>query len=173
MTPCPPSVNPNATDYHTPSQPDDQQSQGPPAVRKPFTYWNSPSRAVEPLYAASPSPATDMGTEDFVMLRRKRGVLTGDEESDIIEHRPIEDNDTANLKHDKPNPWTKSKKGANKPPQRASTLKKDGEKGNGKPNKWVRFLDVGISCPSDESEDELAFCKPSWTSKAGKRPSKQ
>lgn len=107
------------------------------------------------------------------MLRRKRGVLTGDEESDIIEHRPIEDNNTADLKHAKPNPWTKSKKAANKPPQRASTLKKVGEKGKGKPNKWVRFLDVGISCPSDESEDELAFCKPSWTNKVGKRPSKQ
>jgi len=30
--------------------------------------------------------------------------------------------------------------------------------------KWVRFLDVAITCPSDES-DELSICKPSCMKK--------
>jgi hypothetical protein len=38
-----------------------------------------------------------------------------------------------------------------------------GQRG-GKGGKWVRFLDVGITCPSDES-DELSICKPSWAKK--------
>lgn len=31
----------------------------------------------------------------------------------------------------------------------------------GKGNRWVRFLDVALTVPSDESDDELDFCKPS------------
>jgi hypothetical protein len=172
MTPCPPSTTRTSADYITPSQPEDQQTQGPPAVRKPFNFWNSRSEAVEPDYVASPSPTTDMRTEDFVMLRRKRGVLTESEESDIIEHRRIEDKTEANPKSSQPNPWTKPKKGAKKPAEETAT-KKDTEKGKVKVNKWVRFLDVGISCPSDESDDELAFCKPSGTNKMGKQQSEE
>jgi len=161
MIPCPPSSNPITTEYITPSQPEDQQSQGPPGVRKTFGYWNSPSGAGEPIYAASPSPATDIRTEDFVMLRRKHDVFQGDEELDIIEHRPTQDKDTAHQKPDKPNPWTKSKKLVNKLAEGTLMFKKgEGKQYKGKPNKWVRFLDVGISCPSDGSDDELAFCKP-------------
>ena len=113
-----------------------------------------------------------MRTDDFVMLRRKRGLLTGDEESDVIEHRPIEDKTIASQK---PNSWTKSKREAMKVADksaRKNVAVKAGKR-NGKPHNWVRFLDMGISCPSDESDDELAFCKPSWTTKTGKSKSEQ
>src|SRR5271170_1222260 len=142
MTPCPPSANPISADYITPSQPEDQQTQGPPALRKPFNFWNNHSGAVEAHYVASPSPATDMRTEDFLVLRRKRSVLTESEKSDIIEHRPIEDKTKANPKPSQPNPWTKPKRAAMKPAERNAS-KKDTEKGKAKVNKWVRFLDVG------------------------------
>jgi hypothetical protein len=37
-----------------------------------------------------------------------------------------------------------------------------GERGTrrGTGNRWVRFLDVALTVPSDESDDELDFCKP-------------
>jgi len=127
---------------------------------------------MKPNYAASPSPVTDMRTEDFVILRRKRGVLTETGGSDIIEHRSIEDKSTVNPKLSRPNPWTMPKKPVRKSAEGNAT-KKDMDKGKAKGNKWVRFLDVGISCPSDESDDELAFCKPSWTNKTGKQQSQE
>jgi hypothetical protein len=137
----------------TPSQPEINQE--PPAVRKPFNFWNSPSRTVEPFYIASPSPPTDMRTEDFVMLRRKRGNFMDDEDADILEHLdpPVtkgkaKSKETAASKKD--------------PPEIRESAKNKGKK-------WVRFLDVGISCLSDESDDELAFCKPSWTKRLGNK----
>lgn len=39
-----------------------------------------------------------------------------------------------------------------------------GTQRGGRGGKWVRFLDVGITCPSDES-DELSICKPPWAKK--------
>jgi hypothetical protein len=41
-----------------------------------------------------------------------------------------------------------------------------GTQRGGRRGKWVRFLDVGITCPSDES-DELSICKPPWAKKKG------
>jgi hypothetical protein len=42
-----------------------------------------------------------------------------------------------------------------------SKVKEEGSTSQG--NKWVKFMDFALTCPSDESDDELAFCKPSWT----------
>jgi hypothetical protein len=140
--------------YVTPSQAEIPAA--PPAVRKPFIFWNSQSRAVEqPIYIASPSPATDMRTEDFVMLRRTRGIFTEDEEdTDILEHR-LET--THEIKDEK--------KGTNKKRVKKKTIVVEKGSAKNKGEKWVRFLDVGISCASDESDDQLAFCKPLWTKK--------
>ena len=77
------------------------------------------------------------------MLRRKRGALI--EETDILEHRPESSESVTQKEVGKIMESAKNKKGG----------------------KWVRFLDVAISCPSDESDDELAFCKPLWTKKTG------
>jgi hypothetical protein len=43
----------------------------------------------------------------------------------------------------------------------------EGERGTrrGTGNRWVRFLDVALTVPSDESDDELDFCKPNKTAK--------
>ena len=161
MTPSQPSRELLEVDYITPSRAEIPMA--PPVVRKPFTFWNSPSRAVEqPFYIASPSPATDMRTDDFVMLRRTRGIIMEDEETDILEHR-LES--TQGIKNKK---GGSDKKGVKK---KTSVMEKGSAKNKGK--KWVRFLDVGISCPSDESDDELAFCKPLWTRKNEKQQSGQ
>ncbi len=157
MTPSQTSTELFKPDYITPSQP--KTHIAPPAVRKPFAFWNSPSRAVEqPFYIVSPSPATEMRTEDFVMLRRTRGIIMEDEEIDILEHRP----DATQENKDK----KKGKKGLNK---KTLVNAEEKETVKNKGTKWVRFLDVGISCPSDESDDELVFCKPSWTKKQQSR----
>ena len=161
MTPSPTSTELFKAEYITPSQAEIPTA--PPAVRKPFTFWNSPSRASEqPFYIASPSPATDMRTDDFVMFRRTRGIIMEDEEIDILEHRPEPTHETKD-----------DKRGSDKKAvKKTSVVETKTAKNKGK--KWVRFLDVGISCPSDESDDELAFCKPSWvTKKNGKEQSGQ
>src|SRR5436305_9956354 len=137
MTPLQPSIGPN---YITPSQRTNIPPPSPPAVRKPIITFN-------PAHLApfSPSPSTDIGTEDFVVLRRKKGTKIEHEEHELLEHKP------------------KTKKGAMKVKgTNGAGGRKKGEKGN--KEKWVRFLDVGISCPSDES-DELAFAKLTWTNK--------
>jgi hypothetical protein len=43
----------------------------------------------------------------------------------------------------------------------------EGERGarRGTGNRWVRFLDVALTVPSDESDDELDFCKPNKPTK--------
>lgn len=80
-----------------------------------------------------------MRTEDFIMLRRKKVNIIEDEEGDyVLEHRQT--------------------------PAENMNVERESLK-NKKGRKWVRFLDVGISCPEDESDDELAFCKPEWTKK--------
>jgi hypothetical protein len=91
-----------------------------------------------------------MNTEDFVMLRRKKGSLVDLDEPDILHHRP-------EPKPSKPKLETKGKHSKKKVQTSENT------KGQG--NKWVKFLDVALTCPSDESDDELTFCKPSWTKK--------
>lgn len=136
------SITASSTNYITPLQlgvvNQSAPPPPPPVIRKAINFWNTP----EPFYNDSPSPAADMRTDDFVMLRRKKGTLI--DEIDILEHRPATS--------------TESKE------QKKNVTGRVGEKMN-KGKKWVRFLDVGISCPSDESDDELAFCKPSWTKK--------
>ena len=140
----------------TPSQGESQYLQNPPEVRKQLGLWKSPSRAVEPFYIASPSPATNMNYEDFVIQRRH--LETPAEEGPDILELGISEAETITTERDGP--------------MKAVTKKNSrwGSKGkSGRGNKWVRFLDVGISCPSDESDDELAFCKPLWTKKTGKQ----
>jgi hypothetical protein len=142
MTPSPDSIHQTTSTNHiTPLQldPPINPLAPRPAARKSSNFWNDASYPTEPFHMASPSPATDMRTEDFVMFRRKGGNLI---EEDILEHRPLTESKTM----DKKNCGY-------------------GSSQNNKGKKWVRFLDVGISCPSDESDDELAFCKPSWTKK--------
>jgi hypothetical protein len=140
---------PNPSSYLTPSQP--EPAKAPPLIRKAANFFDTPSRPIEPLYIASPCPATDMPTEDFVMLRRKREVFA-DEDLE-------------------PLPQAVARRGRGRGRGRKS--RKDGageersdvgEPKGGKGGKWVRFLDVGVTCPSDES-DELSICKPSWVKK--------
>jgi len=143
-------------DYLTPSQGRPQDIQSPPAVRKPFGFWKSPSREVGPFYIASPCPATSMNYEDFVMQRRKRETPI---EEGLLEHHYSE------IKAGAVNQKAKSTNIASKEDNNTNSTD-EGRKQIG--NKWVRFLDVGISCPSDESDDELAFCKPLWTKETSK-----
>jgi hypothetical protein len=57
----------------------------------------------------------------------------------------------------------------------------DGDKGRGdtkmtearKGNRWVRFLDVALTVPSDESDDELNFCKPGRNTTTNKQSNRQ
>lgn len=139
----------------TPSRGVSQDIQSPPAVRKPFGFWKSPSREVEPFYIASPCPATSMNYEDFVMQRRKRDTPI---EEGLLEHH------SSDIKAGAGNEKAKLANIALK--EDNSNSEDKGRKRVG--NKWIRFLDVGISCPSDESDDELAFCKPSQTKETSK-----
>lgn len=110
---------------------------------------------MESISIASPTPVTYMQIDDFVMLRRKRDVFIDDEGGDLLEHQP---NLTINETEDQ------LMKTVMKKP---SASKSDHGKGKAKPNRWVRFLDVGITCPSDVSDDELDFCKPARRKKHG------
>jgi hypothetical protein len=95
-----------------------------------------------------------MPTEDFVMLRRKREVFT-DEDLDPMPHA------SATRGRVRGRGRKSRKDGA-----AAEESRRVGVQRGGKGGKWVRFLDVGITCPSDES-DELSICKPSWMKKKG------
>jgi hypothetical protein len=99
---------------------------------------------------ASPSPSTDIITSDFVMLRRRKTPLANFDEPDFLQHSSQEiSEEKAEVKG-----RAKGKRTKRKP----KVLN-----GSGQGNKWVKFLDVALECPSDESDDELSFCKPSWT----------
>jgi hypothetical protein len=132
-----------STDYITPSQPETHMRTPPLVERKPFQYWKSPSEVMVPFLSVSPSPAIDMIQEDFVMSRRKI--------SDLIE----DDNDIIEPPDTKPQGKKKGKtqisgKQSNKRGNKQTSMTKKGE------SKWVRFLDVAVTCASGESDDELA-----------------
>jgi hypothetical protein len=144
--------------FVTPSPSNLTSTEPPEPARKSISIWQplSPSAS-----AVSPSPIIDMNTEDFVMLRRRKSPLHSDDILDSLP--PAATTSTPKPKgkataKTKPKGATKGKgRGKSKPPTTTETTK-PGERSTG--NRWVRFLDVGLSCPSDESADELAFCKP-------------
>ena len=91
------------------------------------------------------------------MLRRKNGSPTDINEPDILPHNPNPQRSTK----------VQSAKSKTKGKAKISNVEKRGTSGEG--NKWVMFLDVALTCPSDESDDELAFCKPAARSNLLKR----
>ena len=158
----------------TPSQSDDPTiNKGPPGIRRQVSFWNSPSsRSTQPIYIASPCPATDMRTEDFVMLRRKREISTDEDDLEPARPQPIvrrggkEKTRVGSRVKDR---RTKGKEKAaqgdqGKELESGHQVVAAVEKKKSGSGKWVRFLDVALTCPSDES-DELSICKPSWTKK--------
>jgi hypothetical protein len=88
----------------------------------------------------SPSP-NDTNLEDFVMFRRK--AETNPDESDIC---PLPPAQTQLVKEAQIT--------------RRETRSSIRKKGKQKESRWVRFLDVALTCPSDESDDELLFLPP-------------
>lgn len=105
-----------------------------------------------------------MRMEDFVMLRRKREVFTDDDPLEPAPQPPAQPG------------GTKTRSGGVRAKKKVLPMETEmgdvrvegviaaGGKKKGSGEKWVRFLDVAITCPSDES-DELSICKPSWSKK--------
>lgn len=93
----------------------------------------------------SPSP-TEMNFKDFIMMRRKRET-SPDEESDLLPH---------DIPAGKQKPLHKDRMASTS----ISTKSAEVRKGKQKESKWVRFLDVALTCPSDESDDEILFLPP-------------
>jgi len=104
-----------------------------------------------------------MRTEDFVMLRRKREIFT--DEDDLEPAPPQLTTVRRGVKAKKcagSRMRDRKMKGKDKAARGDQESEVDKKKSGSE--KWVRFLDVAISCPSDES-DELSICKPSWMKK--------
>ena len=111
---------------------------------------------------SSPTAAVDPGIEDFVLFRRKRESAVDEK----LEPAAVKPSDTQ-CESPKAKPKRRSTR---KAAAKKSTVEKEETTGN---EKWVRFLDVGISCPSDASEDELLFLKPPSTTKQSEKESKR
>jgi len=113
-----------------------------------------------------------MNTEDFVIFRR------GKESNNTIEKpRPPVATSTNSLRGGSD---TRSKgmrevkdtgnRGAKKKKSERRSEERGLDEGDrtvriGTVNRWVRFLDVALTVPSDESDDELNFCKPNKNTK--------
>lgn len=108
-----------------------------------------------------------MNTEDFVMFRRGKESNNTNEKPDtpVAKSRHISrgESDTRNRG------VQEVKDMANRGEKEKSRERGLEERGvdegdltvrNGTVNRWVRFLDVALTVPSDESDDELNFCKP-------------
>jgi hypothetical protein len=121
----------------------------PPQVRRPLSLWKDLSGITEPVDVSSPTPANELAIEDFVM-RRPRKESYSDNGDDMLRHNPSQTS-----------PRQVKSSGTDKSTSNEAVTNKG--------NKWVKFLDIGISCDSDESDDELAFCKPQWTNKTAKK----
>jgi len=115
----------------------------PGLVSKSLHFTDKGSNTLQ-RFLESPSPS-DMNFDDFVMLRRKRE--TNPDESDI---HPLPRAEPAK-------PVTKTTKMTTRSAIRG--------KGKQRESRWVRFLDVALTCPSDESDDELLFLPAPSTSK--------
>lgn len=115
-----------------------------------FRFWRSPTKKGGACYVPSPTPATDMSTDDFVFQRQKVSIATVNRD---IEQEKSREDLNGNLQRGK----QKGKKGKN---SRRTEVKH--ETSVTEENKWVKFMDFALTCPSDESDDELAFCKLSW-----------
>jgi hypothetical protein len=90
-----------------------------------------------------------MSTDDFVFQRQKVSIATVDRD---IEQQKSREDLTKSQRRGK----QKGKKGKN---NRRTEV--ENERSTTEGNKWVKFMDFALTCPSDESDDELAFCKPS------------
>ena len=138
-----------------------------PEVPKPFQFWTASNRR-NPVTRSSP-PTTDMDTEDFVMFRRTK---EGDKATERSGTPTSQSRDI--VKGARGQDRGRGKKGTEG--RGAGRAVKSEARGSGtgvrevvrggtatgatKENRWVRFLDVALTVPSDESDDELDFCKP-------------
>jgi len=138
-----------------------------PEVPKPFQFWTASNRR-NPVTRSSP-PTTDMDTEDFVMFRRTK---EGDKATERSGTPTSQSRDI--VKGARGQNRGRGKKGTEG--RGAGRAVKSEARGSGtggrevargrtatgatKENRWVRFLDVALTVPSDESDDELDFCKP-------------
>jgi len=111
---------------------------------------------------SSPTAAADPGIDDFVLFRRKRESAV-DEKPEPAAVKPSD----SQCQSPKAKPKRRSSR---KAAAKKSTVENEEITGN---EKWVRFLDVAISCPSDASEDELLFLKPASTIKQSEKQSKR
>jgi hypothetical protein len=116
-----------------------------------FQFWRTPSRKGETIGFPSPSP--NRPADDFIFQRRESNTKTA--------HKDVEQDQS----HNEVTAATSQKKGKGKGSKeksnRQSKVKEKESMSQG--NKWIKFMDFALTCPSDESDDELAFCKPSWT----------
>ena len=115
-----------------------------------FQFWRTPSRKSRTFGVPSPSP--DRTPDDFIFQRRE--AITKTVDRDIEQDQSHEVAAVTNQKKVKP----KGRKGKSK-----SNSKVKEEESTIQGTKWVKFMDFALTCPSDESDDELAFCKPSRT----------
>ena len=122
---------------------------GPPIGETTFHIWKKQDDSRIQVKIKPMSPVADVNVDDFVMYRRQRQTYAclGEEGRDTIDYRE------STVQH--PVKQTNSDYSQK---QKVTEGEKERNRKPGK--KWVRFLDVGISCASDEADDELAFCKP-------------
>ena len=123
----------------------------PPEQSTGFQFWRTPSRKGEKIGVPTPSP--NRPADDFIFQRRESNTNTAD--------RDIEQDQFHNEVAAVTNQKKGERKGSKEKSNRQSKVKEKESTSQG--NKWIKFMDFELSCPSDESDDELAFCKPSWT----------
>jgi len=126
----------------------DTTSAGEPESKQPIATrsLHSTETGSSTVQLLDSPPPTEMNFKDFIMMRRKRET-SSDEESDLLLHNtPAGDQ----------NPLRKDKMASTS----ISTTRAEVRKGKQKESKWVRFLDVALTCPSDGSDDEILFLPP-------------
>ena len=114
-----------------------QHADRPLSRRKVLHFTDDGASSVQ-HFLRSPSPTKNL--DDFVMLRRKRQPKS--DESDLPHVPPLLPPEVHKLA------GKKSSIKATDPKVR---------RGKQKESRWVRFLDVALTCPSDESDDEILF----------------
>ena len=111
-----------------------------------------------------------MNTEDFVMLRRYKGDTSSNERpgtpltksrDNLTGHRGGRSRGVGHR-----NLGGQERGGSSVHRNTDTGIENKGmedgeiEMGTRNGNRWVRFLDVAVTAPSDDSDDELDFCKP-------------
>ena len=155
------------TVYDCDGTPEAFLTRAPPQVRKQFQFWTSSNPNEPHIASPSPSPRTGMNTEDFVMFRRGKESNNPHEK----ERTPIatskhflrgESDTRSRGVREVKEMGNRDAKEKNRERRLEERRVDEGDKTvrNGTVNRWVRFLDVALTVPSDESDDELDFCKP-------------